>query len=300
MFKRVTLGVAAISSLLVVPVWGQAKPGGDVTLVLQSGEKVIGELASYDQATIDIRGRSGQRRTIPMADAALIDFAGTASTLPAAEVSAAIEQTPLVVLRDGTRLRGAIVDFVNEGGPEATLVFDASPGGRRDLKLDGVARLYVRAPSDAVRVAVGVPPATATTLPAPAPATQRSFTVPGNARWIDTGIVVGQGDRVDFAVEGTVYLQPGQLEPAGPSGAQSGLRTPTGPLPGQAAGALVGRIGERGQAFGIGGQPSLMMPESGRLYLGVNDGEPDDNTGQFTVKLTHHPSPTSNVPRRRR
>ncbi len=297
MLKHVIASVALVA-FSALPAWSQATPGGNVTLVLQSGEKVVGELASYDHSTIDIRGASGQRRTIPFTDAALIDFAGSASNLPAAEVGAAVERTPLVVLRDGTTLRGTIVDFVNEGGPEATLVLDASPGGRRNLKLDSVTRLYVRPLSDAVRTAVGVPPVTAT--PAPAQPNQRAFTVPGNTRWIDTGIFVGQGDRVDFAVEGTVYLQSGQQEPAGVSGAQSGMRTPTGPLPGQAAGALIGRIGERGQPFGIGGQPTLTMPEGGRLYLGINDGEPDDNTGQFTVKLTHHPSATSAQPRRRR
>jgi len=56
-------------------------------------------------------------------------------------------------------------------------------------------------------------------------------------------------------------------------------------LPAALAGALIGRI-DNGQPFGIGDQTSVRMPASGILYLGVNDDNVSDNSGQFQVVVS--------------
>jgi hypothetical protein len=90
---------------------------------------------------------------------------------------------------------------------------------------------------------------------------------------------------VQLSSEGTVYLRANSEDPAQPAGASSGRTAPGAPLPGVLAGALIGRIGDRGVPFGIGNQTSLTMPDAGQLFLGINDDEVSDNSGSFTVRL---------------
>ena len=50
-------------------------------------------------------------------------------------------------------------------------------------------------------------------------------------------------------------------------------------------GALIGRVGN-GQPFSIGNTTNAFdMPDSGRLFLGVNDDHVADNSGNFVVKV---------------
>jgi hypothetical protein len=51
------------------------------------------------------------------------------------------------------------------------------------------------------------------------------------------------------------------------------------------AGALIGRIGN-GRPFAIGDQTSIQAPESGQLFLGINDDTLNDNQGEFRVEVT--------------
>jgi len=56
-------------------------------------------------------------------------------------------------------------------------------------------------------------------------------------------------------------------------------------MPNAFAGALLGRI-DGGLPFGIGDQTSIVAPASGLLYLGVNDDNVSDNSGQFQVVVS--------------
>jgi hypothetical protein len=56
-------------------------------------------------------------------------------------------------------------------------------------------------------------------------------------------------------------------------------------LPAALAGALIGRI-DNGLPFGIGDQSTITAPASGLLYLGTNDDNVSDNSGQFQVIIS--------------
>ena len=56
------------------------------------------------------------------------------------------------------------------------------------------------------------------------------------------------------------------------------------PLPHELRGALIGRV-ERGAPFSAGPGSTIRIPQTGRLYLGVNDDSFDDNRGQFDVTI---------------
>jgi hypothetical protein len=114
-----------------------------------------------------------------------------------------------------------------------------------------------------------------------APTTGTRVTVDARARWVDTGLTVGQGDVITFEAGGQVRLSHDANDVAGSAGAFSGRRAPQAPFPWQAAGALIGRIGRT--EFAIGNQSSITAPASGRLLLGVNDDHLEDNDGAFEV-----------------
>jgi hypothetical protein len=57
------------------------------------------------------------------------------------------------------------------------------------------------------------------------------------------------------------------------------------PLRSAPGASLIGRIGN-GAPFAIGWNPNpIRMPASGRLYLGINDDQVGDNTGEFNVSI---------------
>ena len=113
----------------------------------------------------------------------------------------------------------------------------------------------------------------------------RTITVPANQQWVPTGIRVNQGDRLRLQSSGEIQIGPGASNRAGPAGSLSGQFVQSAPIPNALAGALIGRI-DSGQPFGIGNQTSIPAIASGMLYLGINDGTLNDNSGQFTVVVS--------------
>jgi hypothetical protein len=116
-------------------------------------------------------------------------------------------------------------------------------------------------------------------------ATSRSLIVPGNRQWTATNIRVNQGDTLRFQATGEIRFTSDANDRAGVAGSIARKYVAGAPLPAALAGALIGRIDD-GQPFGIGDQTSLRMPASGTLYLGVNDDNVSDNSGQFQVVIS--------------
>ena len=105
------------------------------------------------------------------------------------------------------------------------------------------------------------------------------------ARWTNTGIYVREGTQVRVEATGVVQLSTNPADNGGPGGLHSGRQAPAAPLPGRVAGALIARVGDSAPIF-VGTDPSFRAPVSGQLYLGVNDGELNDNRGEFRVRIT--------------
>ena len=107
--------------------------------------------------------------------------------------------------------------------------------------------------------------------------------VNGNQQWTSTGITVRKGERLTFNTSGEVRLSSTGDDVAQPAGATSGRKVANAPMPNQIAGALIGRIGTNGQPFGIGNLNSVVVPETGMLFLGINDDHVADNSGNYVV-----------------
>jgi Ca2+-binding EF-hand superfamily protein len=108
--------------------------------------------------------------------------------------------------------------------------------------------------------------------------------VQSTERWTDTAVSVRAGDLIRFTATGTIQMsEPSDI--ADPRGSRTGRLAKEAPLPREPAGALIGRVGES-EPFLIGAlTTAIRMPQSGRLYLSVNDDYLGDNSGQFRVTI---------------
>lgn len=112
--------------------------------------------------------------------------------------------------------------------------------------------------------------------------------------WQSTSYTIGAGDTLEIWADGEWLYSP-QAGMHGPDGHPVYWSPPFYPLPGVRGGALIGRIGEFGQPFYVGRRYRLTSwerdyaradaPQTGRLYLRINDDLLGDNKGHVTVRI---------------
>ena len=120
----------------------------------------------------------------------------------------------------------------------------------------------------------------------------RDVQVPARQEWVATGITVRQGDVIRLQTTGEVTLNEDGSLRARSNGTAARQVDGNARMPNVPVGTLLGRIGpattgfsQRNRAFVIGDQTEVTMPSDGELFLGVNDGHFEDNTGAFTVRI---------------
>ena len=266
-----------------------------VTVVRRNGDRVSGQFEDWNRGTdtVYVRASPSDQRQFPMRDVLVIDVGGSATNLPPNETQAAQGSAHVLVTRGGEIITGRLVNIeggqgsANESIPR-TVSFQA--GGERRFPFSDVARIYMGnypAPSPSNAGGAATPP------PAQPPVQQpqlpeSAIRVSANQRWTATNIVIANGDRVQFLSTGEVQLSADPGDRAGTAGSLRGRMAPNAPMPQILAGALIGRVGN-GPPFAIGDQKGpLPMSGGGPLWLGVNDDELSDNSGQFgvTVRVT--------------
>jgi hypothetical protein len=290
--QRLAIATALAASLGLTT---RAAADERVTALLRGGERVTGRFDGIANGLVHIDVSDTDERKIPLGDVALIDLVGAAQGLPETELREARGDDHLLLLKSGAATKGRLVTIEgserDKTNPQpTTVVFRTSSGEERRVPLSDVGRLYLgrypgAAPADQAPAATPTTTITAGQTGA--------VTVNANQRWVSTGITVAKGQQVRFNSSGEVQLSPDANDTAGTAGSKIGRRMSAGPLPGQLAGALIGRVGN-GQPFGIGNQTDpLSMPAAGLLYLGINDDNVGDNNGAFTVTVTAVPTTIS-------
>lgn len=115
----------------------------------------------------------------------------------------------------------------------------------------------------------------------------KSVVVPGQTKWMDTGIQIRKGDKISFTATGRVQWTAGQN--VGPEGSttklEAGPGRPPYPAPDIGAGGLIAKVGS-GPAFAVGKTATKPAVDAGTLYLGINDNSYKDNSGQFSVSIS--------------
>jgi hypothetical protein len=265
---------AALVACTALPVVAQER----ATVVLTNGQRYNGVL-TYPRADNNINDdrmsfAANGDQSFPIGDVAVIDFAG--GTPASAEVNALPPNGGVMVMRDGSTIRGhlhnimrgGVVQWVNEGGE------------RRNYDSAQVSRLYLNAENARSTYLRGAPASVGTSGTSAISAV--TVRVNGNEQWVDSGVDVRRGDRIELNAAGTIQYAPGLMTAAG---GRAGGASGAYPVPIAGAGALIARIGYSAPfAVGTGGR-DLTMPGDGRLFLGINDDNVSDNSGAFSVSV---------------
>ena len=271
MFKR-TISTLAIAAIAYV---GVAQAQESATLTLRSGERLSGQLIDLNASGFIMRVNNEERQ-VPKNDVAVIDFAGgTMSSSDWAKVSSGQQ---VVWLRNGQTLNAQLSDI---GGTSPLRLSFTTESGNRDMTTSEVSRI-VLAHTDAAASSANTSSTAATS--------GSGIVVDSKQRWTSTGITVRRGETITLNTTGEVRLSSNGEDIAPPAGSTSGRMAAGAPMPNTLAGALIGRIGN-GAPFGIGNQTTLVAPASGQLFLGVNDRDLNDNTGEFRVEITRSGNP---------
>lgn len=101
--------------------------------------------------------------------------------------------------------------------------------------------------------------------------------------WTNTGWVVKKGQKVRISGDGKVNLGGGRMStPSGDPDIQDGQKL----LKNVPTGALIAVIGDDNNDFiYIGAEREITATRDGALFLGINEGNLDDNKGAFDVKV---------------
>ena len=102
------------------------------------------------------------------------------------------------------------------------------------------------------------------------------------SNWIDSGVFVRRGERVQVSATGVIIAGRSRITP-------DGLRSndQTAPLPSAAEGELIGAIGNDARApiMELGSSKEFTADRSGRLFLTANRGSFADARGAFNVQI---------------
>ena len=120
-----------------------------------------------------------------------------------------------------------------------------------------------------------------------------SVSVPGDKRWVDSGMDVTAGDKLHITATGTVdFSDKKGVTPAGaPREWKDTLRDFSVPSVGR--GALVGQVGSDRAVtpFAVGADGTVTVAVSGRLFLGVNQDSYYKATGKYDVHIERTAAP---------
>ncbi|HSE31016.1 MAG TPA: hypothetical protein VLA93_05530 [Pyrinomonadaceae bacterium] len=210
---------------------------------------------------------------------------------------ASVATADTLYLRDGRSLRGTLLGFINgrfafrvsttqttplpsnapvrpqEGAPvrpqEGEIQF-FRPNEVERIEIDGRSLDDVRYESRNVEVQLG-------------------------PSWIDSGIDLRRGERVQVNASGIILAGRSRITP-------DGLRTtdPRSPLPSAAEGMLIGAIGNNPNSpiLELGTSKEFVADEDGRLFLTSNRGSYSDARGSFTVQIKRERDLTALIPSR--
>ena len=109
--------------------------------------------------------------------------------------------------------------------------------------------------------------------------------------WTNSGVVVRKGQRIRISSTGRVSLGQGRFAtPAGVGSIADSQRL----MPTEPTGALIAVVGDDNNDFVfIGNSREFVAQRDGMLFLGINEGNLDDNSGAFDVTIEAEPVNTA-------
>ncbi len=189
---------------------------------------------------------------------------------------AALAAADTIYLKDGSSVRGTVLGFINN---RFAVRVDNAPatntgGFPNTPSNDGEIRFF--RPADIDRVEIEGRSLDDLRYES------RTVQVSLAPNWIDSGIDLRRGERVQIKASGTIVAGRSRITP-------DGLRTadPTAPLPRAAEGVLIGAVGNDADSpiMELGLAREFVADRDGRLYLTANRGTYTDARGAFNVQV---------------
>ncbi|MEO8572436.1 MAG: LecA/PA-IL family lectin [Pyrinomonadaceae bacterium] len=266
---------ALVSFLLVVSF---AVAGFADTIRLKDGSKVKGKIVGFSGGKFVVAVGEGSRRremTLVAADIDSIEFDTPRS--PATNVMASDRTTSTARPDDIKVARTPVPEPVIEE-EDVVSVPSAAPAGTAAPKTSVVTNSNLPAQTASnKKVAFGKPLAIAVKVLA-------DNTSNG---WTNSGWVVKKGQRIRISGSGEVSI--GRGKKTGPSGLYD-LEDGQKLLKSVPTGALIAVIGDDNNEFiYIGAEREFTATRDGALFLGLNEGNLNDNTGSFDVTIEISP-----------
>jgi hypothetical protein len=222
-------------------------------------------------------------------------------------------------LKDGSVIRGQVIGFKDQ---QFTVLIGSGAQGRRSrtiVYVEDVESIEFDSATTAAAAALANEDASATnstnapvsqpprsnpstdssripartntnTNPQPVPSSAAFFTIKiavradnANNGWTNSGLVVRKGQRLRISSTGRVSLGGGRFStPAGISGSPDNDKL----MRSEATGALIAVIGDDNDDFLlIGTRRDFVAQRDGVLFLGVNEGNLNDNAGTYDVVI---------------
>src|SRR5688500_8552796 len=179
-----------------------------------------------------------------------------------------------IYLRDGRQVRGTLLGFINgQFVMRVETQLSGSPSTTNTRRRDDIQ--YFR-PEEVERVEIDGRPMEDTRY------VTRNVQVPLESNWIDSGVFVRSGQRVQVSATGAITVGRTRLTPDGLQ------RTdPTAPLPNANEGKLIGAIGNdtNSPIIELGSRREFTADRNGRLFLTANRGSFADARGAFEVQI---------------
>jgi hypothetical protein len=252
------------------------------TFILTNGERKSGDVVFHGGESnnfIDGQlnlGDGGKEQSIPIDQVAVIDFVG--GTPSPDELGRLGATGQYAVLRNGTALPGKFVNLVRGD----TLLWQNESGQTQQFPIREVSRVYLNPQSARTAFNYTGAAAGAAVVGTAGVLEAGAVRVDANQPWTDTGLTVKAGDLVTFRGTGQIAFGQSAGQTASVDG-RGDVRSPNYPVSAMPAGGLIGKVGNSAP-FPIGSNTAaIRMPANGRLMLGVNDNEVNDNGGFFSV-----------------
>ncbi len=181
-----------------------------------------------------------------------------------------------IYLKDGRTIHGTLLGFIN--GRFVVRLEPRSTGSNVARSRTNEGEIQYFSPNEVDRIEIDGRPLDDARLET------RSVQVTLDSNWMDSGVDLRRGEKVQISASGVITI--GRMRVT-PDGLQ---RTdPTAPLPNAKEGELIGAVGDDSRApiLELGSSREFTADRDGRLYLTANRGSFNDARGSFTVQIKH-------------
>ena len=187
---------------------------------------------------------------------------------------ASVAVADTLYLRDGRSLRGTMLGFINGRFAFRVTATQTGPSSGPIRSEEGAIQLF--RPNEVDRIEIDGRSLDELRYES------RSVEVQLGPNWVDSGIDLRSGERVQISASGIILAGRSRITP-------EGLRAsdPRSPLPSAAEGMLIGAIGNDSDSpiLEMGTSREFVAERNGRLFLTSNRGTYADARGSFTVQI---------------